>query len=244
MIKLFLGTGTFYKLGMSLEEQKSFISNADFTKYINGLEICIAKEKEMDEIDSNKEYLKFLQSFEYNILHAPFKKFFVTKKNYKAIFEKIILFAKMIKAKHVVWHLYNVESVELLSRFEYPYTIENTLTGCWNGTKIIEVFNKNNLLKMTLDTSHAYHFGKEEFTLLTAKLEKNITHIHLSNIIDEIHHVQFHQRKGIPLKEILDKLPRKKELLITMEENFDNTKDMSEEIKYVYEEVKKWLETE
>ncbi|MFT4260875.1 MAG: hypothetical protein ACMXX9_00400 [Candidatus Woesearchaeota archaeon] len=246
MNKLFLGTGTFYKLRMTLKDQRILIDNSGLRKYLDGLELCMANQSEMTEIEEDKDHINFLQSFRSNIVHAPFKKFFVTKENYELLFKRIISFAELVKAKHVVWHLYNVESVELLKKFNYPFTIENTLTGDWNGEKIIDVFKKNNLLNMTLDTSHAYHFGRDEFNLLTSKLKNHINHIHLSNIIDGVHHLQFflEQKNGIALTEMLEKFPRKKDFIITIEENFNNTEHIFLEVKYVYKRLKEWEKME
>jgi sugar phosphate isomerase/epimerase len=228
--KLILGSGTFYKEGLNLKEQRDILMTLD----IDGVELCVAKTEEMDEIQADNEHILFLQRYDYNVVHAPFKKgYLITKSNKEEEFRKLITLAKKVKAHHIVFHLYNVKSIEILSDFPFPFTIENTLTGDWNGNKIIQIMKSNPNCVMTLDTSHAFHFGDEEFALLTNNLRNQIKHVHLSNIIDEVHHRQFiHDNKGEKkLKEIMDKLPE--EILITVEENFTNNKDIEKELKLI-----------
>ncbi|MCK5629050.1 MAG: sugar phosphate isomerase/epimerase [Nanoarchaeota archaeon] len=226
--KLVFGSGTFYKEGLNLKAQRDILMTLD----IDGVELCMAQTEEMDEIDD--EHISFLRRYDYNILHAPFKKkYLITESNKLEEFERLITLAKKIKAHHIVFHLYNVESLNILSDFPYPFTIENTLTGDWNGDKIIQTVKSNPNCIMTLDTSHAFHFGIKEFFLLTSNLRDKIKHVHLSNIIDGVHHRQFvHVENSLhKLKRIMERLPYAE--IITMEENFSNNEDIPKEIELV-----------
>ncbi len=196
---------------------------------IDGVEACTATLEEVEALLEDEEHLEFLKQYGHNTLHAPFKQGFkLTKGSEDA--KNIVTLARKMNAKHIVFHRYNTDSVDTLERLGYPFTIENTVTGDWHGEKLTTLFKEHPDLRMTLDTSHALHYGEEELALLARNLEGNITHVHLSNILGERHHRQFTAEGGEErLRRILDRLPLR-EPLMTVEENFDRVEDIGPEL--------------
>ncbi|MBW2983264.1 hypothetical protein KY327_03080 [Candidatus Woesearchaeota archaeon] len=223
---LSFGTGTFHKLKLTTAQQRAILDSLP----VDGVEACTATMAEVEELLRDEEHLRFLKKYQHNTLHAPFKDDFRLAHDSEGAAEKITTLARSINARHIVFHRYNTDSVDTLERLDYPFTVENTVTGGWHGEQLTALFKEHPDLKLTLDTSHALHFGEEELQRLTTTLKENTAQVHLSNVIEGRHHRQFTKEGGEErLKRILGRLP-KRELLITVEENFDDIRDIKPEL--------------
>jgi hypothetical protein len=225
-------TGTFYKLNIPLKDWANILSKLD----LDGVELTFKKWEEFEEVLSNHEFTSFLKKYKTNTIHVPFGLNY--DDDFKSQFNEIIKLAHIVDAKYLVCHIYNFNNLELINDIDYKFTLENTLTGDWNGNKFVS-FIAEKKYKITLDTSHCLNFGEKELSLLFNNLKNHITSIHLSNIVDGHHHRQFysHPEDWSKVSWIFKELP--KTTIITLEENFKDISEMLEELKFIREHIDK-----
>lgn len=226
--KINFATGTFYKQGIELDQQIKILRELP----IDGVELTFATFDELKQTLIHKEFLQFLNQYEYNTIHAPFKETY-TNKNFSFNMNLIKNLSDAIGCKNVVFHPYNFENLNMLKNIPPSFTVENTLGGGWNSEKILSFFRFNPEMKFTFDLCHALHFGKEQINILMDNLKNNVRTIHLSNIINSKHHQQFFN-----YPEDIDKFVKvinelDDSVIITVEENFDNVEDIKKELLFI-----------
>ncbi len=230
--KIIFATGTFYKQGIGLDEQIEILKELP----IDGVELTFATFDELKKMLNHKEFLQFVSQYEYNTIHAPFKEDY-TKENFNFKINLIEKLSNAIGSKNVVFHLYNFEDIDILKKVPFSFTVENTLGGNWNSQKIVDFFCSNKEMKFTFDLCHALHFGEEQIKLLMNNLKDKTKTIHLSNIVNTKHHKQFFNSPE-DFDKFVDVINELQEnIIITIEENFDNINDIKKEIFFIKEKI-------
>jgi len=230
--KINFATGTFYKQGIELDQQIEILRDLP----IDGVELTFATFDELKQTLNHKEFLQFVSKYECNTIHAPFKEDY-TKENFSLNINLIKKLSSTIGSKNVVFHLYNFEDLDLLKNIPLFFTLENTLGGDWNSQKIVSFFSSNQELIFTFDLCHALHFGKEQIKLLMNNLKEKIRSIHLSNIVNGKHHKQFFNSSEDINKFVRIIKELNDDVIITVEENFDNVDDIKKELLYIRKKI-------
>jgi len=231
-MRINFSTGTFYKLNIPLDNWADILGELN----IDGVELTFKKWEELEDVLLNQKFITFLKRYETNTIHAPFG--LIYGDDFENQFNKIKTLAHFINAKHIVFHVYNFKDLELINQIDYKFTLENTMTGDWNGNKFVS-FLINTPYLITLDTSHCLNFGEQELSLLFNNLKHKLVSIHLSNIVDGHHHKQFysHPEDWVKVGWIFEKIS--KHVIITIEENFKEISEIAPEIKFIRHQINK-----
>ncbi len=179
-----ISSGFLYKITDDINERINKIR--EFS--LDGIELNIAILQYLFNFGEvvNKENLVYLQSLNFNSIHAPDRKFPYgnnekSMKTLKAI-EKIY---KKMNAKNVVFHREQIEDINVFSNYDFIASIEN---GDWEKMdaktpdQIGEILEKNPNLKFTFDFAHAFSVSPDDIPKYIDKFRDKLIEIHLSMI--------------------------------------------------------------
>ena len=165
---------------------------------ISGVEITFSKKEELYSFKLNSKQIKWLKSFDYVSIHAPFK-LVRRADNEKEIFKQLEYIAKIYKlvnAKNVIIHAKDLPARRILARYKMNFSTENTVkkgkrfVGKRIGIReLARILKKNPKLGLCLDVAHAYFWGRNETRNLIKKFKKRITQVHLSGNYRKHDHV-------------------------------------------------------
>jgi len=244
MRKVCFSTGNFYipgKTNLNKEIKKTIELGVD------GVEVTIGRATDMRTLKLDKKIIKELRKLNYNAIHAPFYLFQTKTKNrriyywnsdyYKRLLKKMHRLYDNIEAVNMNFHPNLIKNFKLLENNDYNYSIEN-MTPHWNNKlsyykKILDKYPHINFL---LDTSHATLC--KELDALVKKFKKRITHVHLSNVVDEKEHSFLHDSGKNELKKLnVVKKLNVPFIIETWYENEEAFKLFKKEVNF----VRKWL---
>ena len=134
----------------------------------------------------NKENLVYLQSLNFNSIHAPDGEFsYGSNEKSKKTLEAIEKMYKKINAKNVVFHREQIEDINIFNNYDFIASIEN---GDWRRmdaktpNQVGEILEKNPNLKFTLDFAHAFSVSPDDIPKYMDRFEDKLIEIHLSMI--------------------------------------------------------------
>ncbi len=157
----------------------------NFGKSINGIELCFILKNDFDEFELTEKSISFLNSLQFNTLHAPVKGVRYGKNNgSKEVLEKILAINKLIDLKQVVLHPHGVDDFSVLVKSGLNICIENLPDGekrkGWQFPKEFQdFFNKWPQFGFCFDVNHALANGVEPSEFISLLGEK-IAYIHLN----------------------------------------------------------------
>jgi len=169
------------------ESKNGLVSFAEdnFKNLIDGIELCFILKEEFTEFKLSIQSAKFLNSLQFNTLHAPVKGLEYGKnKESQLTLKKISEIGKRINLNYVTFHPNHVTDFSVLAESGLNVCIENLPDGKtrkgWQFPKEFKKFFKKwPQIGLCLDVNHAMANGVElaEFTLA---FKDRIRYIHLN----------------------------------------------------------------
>lgn len=178
-----MSTGSVYKVAESILEHLHFIRK-EFSGLIDGVEICFIWKDDFDKFEFDQKTVDFLNSLEFNTLHAPVKYADYGKnEETKACFQKIRALSEQVNFEFATFHPNHVSDFSALSAVKNA-CIENMPDGekrkGWQRPQEFEAFfNKWGNFGFCFDVNHAIANGidPKEFAV---SLKDKIKYIHLN----------------------------------------------------------------
>ncbi len=232
-----VSSGFLYKITDDINEKISKIR--EFSP--DGIELNIARSQYLFNFgEVNKENLAYLQSLNFNSIHAPAGEFSYgnndkSRKTLEAI-EKIY---KKINAKNVVFHREQMEDINVFNNYDFIASIEN---GDWRRAdaktpdQVGEILEKSPNLKFTFDFAHAFSVSPDDIPIYIDKLGDKLIEIHLSIIEPKTkEHWFIHKYNNRETKRFLKHLKKTNVPIVLECVAFDKNEIylIKEEIKYI-----------
>ena len=178
-----LSTGSVYKVAEGILEHLHFIEK-EFYGLIDGVEICFIQKENFDKFEFDQKSIDFLNSLEFNTLHAPVKETNYGKnEETRTSFKKIRELSKQVKFEFVTFHPNHVSDFSALSAVK-NVCIENMPNGekrkGWQYPKEFAAFFKKwSKFGFCFDVNHsiANSIEPKEFTV---NLKDKVKYIHLN----------------------------------------------------------------
>jgi len=154
---------------------------------LDGIELHITESQYLSNFEEvNKENLAYLQSLNFNSIHAPAGEFsYGSNGKSKKTLEAIEKMYKKINAKNLVFHGEQIEDISVFNNYDFIVSIEN---GDWNEKdaktpdQIGEILEKNPNLKFTFDFAHAFSVSPDDIPKYIDRFGEKLVGIHLSMI--------------------------------------------------------------
>ncbi len=161
-----ISSGFLYKIIDDINEKISKIR--EFSP--DGIELNVVGSQHLFNFgEVNKENLVYLQSLNFNSIHAPAGEFsYGSNEKSKKTLETIEKMYKKINAKNVVFHREQMEDINVFNNYDFIASIEN---GDWRRIdaktpdQIGEILKKNPNLKFTLDFAHAFSISPDDIPI-------------------------------------------------------------------------------
>lgn len=173
--------GNIHKWGRSENRTELF----QYLKHlpIDGVEITLATKRDLYAFNLSKEDEKWLRSFKWVSIHAPFRLVRKADNEEEVIKQLEVLFSlyKRIDAQNVVIHPLDLPAPEILNKFSFKVSTENMPKH--KRVSIADfkkIFKKYPKVGLCLDVSHAYLCSEGETEELLKTFGKRITQIHFS----------------------------------------------------------------
>ena len=204
-----------------------------------GIELSFAYPKYLLNFDINKNNLEYLQSLEFNSIHAPWEDItYGENKTSKEVLQKISKLYKQINARNVVFHKEQVEDFNSIIGNDFVSSIEN---DDWRNPKhsiedIKNVLDKNKGFKFTFDFAHALSVSSSDIPEYINYFKDKLIEIHLSIVNkDSEEHDFLHKYDSKEIRSLLQFLkdfsvPVILEAVIS---NLDEMEFINKEIEYI-----------
>ena len=156
----------------------------NFADLIDGIELCFILKEELECFELSKNDLNFINSLQFNTLHAPVNLGYGKNKETKTILEKIHTINKKVELKQVVFHPDRVSDFSVLAESGLKVCIENLPDGekrkGWQFPKEFQkFFNKWPQFGFCFDVNHAMANGINPSEFISTLGEK-MNYIHLN----------------------------------------------------------------
>lgn len=179
-----LSTGSVHKVAENILEQVHFIER-EFSGLIDGVELCFIEKKDFDAFEFDKKSINFLNTLEFNTLHAPVKEMNYGKNNEtNRNFGKIKELSEQVEFEYVTFHPNHVSDFSILPDCGLNVCIENMPDGekrkGWQyPNDFQEFFKKWSQFGFCFDVNHAIAnaVNPEEFI---SSLGDKIKYVHLN----------------------------------------------------------------
>jgi len=134
----------------------------------------------------NKENLSYLQSLNFNSIHAPAGEFsYGSNEKSEKTLQAIEKMYKKINARNVVFHREQIGDINVFNNYDFIASIENgdwRRMGAKTPNQIGEILKKSPNLKFTLDFAHALSVSPDDIPKYINKFGDKLIEIHLSII--------------------------------------------------------------
>jgi hypothetical protein len=179
-----LSLGSVRKVAESRLEQLHFVER-EFSGLIDGVELCFIYKKDIDDFELNQKAIDFLNTLEFNTLHAPVREIEYGKnKETTEVFRKINEITSLINIEFVAFHPNKVNDFTALQVNGTNVCIENMPNGenrkGWQYPgEFQEFFKKWSKFGFCFDVNHAIANGIEPKEFIE-KLGYKIEYFHLN----------------------------------------------------------------
>lgn len=208
-----ISTGLVYKLNEGMNKKIAMLR--DFS--IDGMELCFADADDLLNFSINEANLKYLQSFKFNSIHAPWKN--IDYGNNNKCKKTLIVIEKLYKeinAINVSFHIFGVEKIKetkIFNEYDFIFSIENNDSGRLKrpGLDTVEKIKKaltiNPNFKFTFDFAHALVTSPQEIPVFINKFKNKLTQIHLSYLTKQMKdHWFLHKYDSKEMRNLLNHL--------------------------------------
>ncbi len=179
-----ISTGSVRHAANSVLESVHFIED-NFHGLINGVELFFWSLKDFEEFELDSKAKEFMQSLEFNTMHAPIKEIEYGKNQATAkVLEKIEGISKAAGIQKVVFHPNHINNFSALQSKEFKVCIENLADGeskkGWQYPgEFQKFFEKWTQFGFCFDVNHGMANGAKP-TEFISMLSKKIEYIHLN----------------------------------------------------------------
>ncbi|MFC1697336.1 sugar phosphate isomerase/epimerase family protein [Nanoarchaeota archaeon] len=227
-------TGNIYKWSEedNINELLDYIKPLD----IDGVELTFAYIERLFKFELSNENIEYLQSLEYNTIHAPFN-MTTGAKDINEIYKQLDYIKELydkINAHNVIIHPRVVPGPVMLGKYDMKCSTENMPPKhVVPLPELKSIMRENPDMGFCLDVTHAYQISPLESQIYYHEFKERITQFHLSGSKDGRGHLQLKPCKADFFRS-LDPI-HNSDVPIVIEEIFDekNLDLLKEEIEYV-----------
>ena len=203
---------------------------------VSGVEITFARKEEVYAFKLSADNRRWLRQLDYVTIHAPFH---LTRdsEDDEELIKQMNMISEIyndINAKNVIIHTVSLPSPEILKKYGFKVSTENTeLRGRVTISGLERIFSQYPGIGLCLDVTHAYNWSKYETGNLVKAFKDRISQIHLSGNYRR----KYHQSMRDVTKDFLFSIEpiRKLNAPIVVEEDIKvkSLKYLKEEVGYI-----------
>ncbi len=230
-----ISTGCLYRLS---EDRNKMVR--ELQKFsLSGVELSFNRPQHLLNFNIDKDNLEYLQTLEFNSIHAPCKDIiYGDNETCKKVLQKISELYVKINARNVVFHKNEIEDYNLIINNKFISSLEN---DDWrkpnNGIEYIKnILDKYKELKLTFDFAHAITVAPSDIPEYLDYFKERLAEIHISIINEETKRHDFMHENNNARLESLTQLLKVTSVPLVLEcavSDFKNINSLKKEIDYI-----------